>query len=104
METPITDIGTEVFETLKNVLDPEIGLNIVDLGLVYKASLDQGKLLVEMTLTTPGCPMSNTITTAAEQILQERFPALEVEVELVWTPMWTPDSISEEGMRQLNGM
>ncbi|WP_187261886.1 metal-sulfur cluster assembly factor [Pontibacter beigongshangensis] len=104
METQTPDLGHEVFETLKYIIDPEIGINIVDLGLVYKVSLENGVLSVELTLTTPGCPMSNTIVTAVEQILQQRFPAMQVQVELVWSPPWTTDMISEEGERQLNGM
>ena len=104
MEKQTPDIGPEVFETLKYIIDPEVGINIVDLGLVYKVSLQEEKLQVDLTLTTPGCPMSGTIVTAAEQILLKRFPNLDVQVELVWTPMWTTDMISEEGMNQLNGM
>lgn len=104
MEKQTSEIGPEVFETLKYIIDPEIGINIVDLGLVYKVSLEEDKLHVDLTLTTPGCPMSGTIKTAVEQILLKRFPDLEIEVELVWLPMWTTDMISEEGMKQLNGM
>ncbi|PRY01222.1 metal-sulfur cluster biosynthetic enzyme [Pontibacter ummariensis] len=101
METQTPDIGREVFATLKYIIDPEIGVNIVDLGLVYKVSLEGDQLNVELTLTTPGCPMSNTIIMASEQILHKRFPSLDVKVELVWSPVWTPDMISEEGLRQL---
>ena len=105
MEKQTSEIGPEVFETLKYIIDPEIGINIVDLGLVYKVSLEEeDKLHIELTLTTPGCPMSGTIKTAVEQILLKRFPDLEIIVELVWLPMWTTDMISEEGMKQLNGM
>ncbi|MEJ8800791.1 metal-sulfur cluster assembly factor [Pontibacter sp. H249] len=100
-QTP-EEIGPEAFETLKYIIDPEIGINIVDLGLVYKVSLEEDNLHVDLTLTTPGCPMSGTIVTAAEQILLRRFPNLDVKVELVWTPMWTTDMITEEGMSQLN--
>ncbi|MBC5994506.1 metal-sulfur cluster assembly factor [Pontibacter cellulosilyticus] len=104
MEKQTPDIGAEVFDTLKYIIDPEVGINIVDLGLVYKVALQDEKLQVDLTLTTPGCPMGGTIVTAAEQILLKRFPNLDVQVELVWTPMWTTDMISEEGMNQLNGM
>lgn len=104
MEKQTSEFGEEVFETLKYIIDPEIGINIVDLGLVYKVSLDKELLHVALTLTTPGCPMSGTIVTAAEQILLKRFPDLDVKVELVWTPAWTTEMISESGMKQLNGM
>lgn len=96
------DLGQEVFETLKYIIDPEVGINIVDLGLVYSVSLEGEQLTVELTLTTPGCPMGGTIVTAAEQILLKRFPDLDVKVELVWVPMWSTDMITEEGLRQLN--
>ena len=96
------DFGQEVYETLKYIIDPEVGINIVDLGLVYQVSLsEEGELVVDMTLTTPGCPMSGTIRTAAEQILLKRFPSLEVKINLVWSPPWSMDMITEEGMRQL---
>lgn len=97
------DLGHDVFETLKYIIDPEIGINIVDLGLVYQVSLQKQQLTVELTLTTPGCPMSSTILAAAEQVLHNRFPNLDVNVALVWSPVWTPDKITEEGLRQLKG-
>ncbi len=97
------DFGNEVFETLKYIIDPEVGINIVDLGLVYSISLDGDQLEVDLTLTTPGCPMSGTIVRATEQILLKRFPNLDVKVNLVWTPAWSTEMISEDGMRQLEG-
>ncbi|MBF9254124.1 metal-sulfur cluster assembly factor [Pontibacter sp. 172403-2] len=103
METQTPDIGNEVFETLKYIIDPEVGINIVDLGLVYKVSLADDLLEIELTLTTPGCPMSGTITTATEQILRKRFPHLDIKVNLVWSPPWSTEMITEEGMRQLEG-
>ena len=98
------EILQQTHELLKQIIDPEIGINIVDLGLVYKVSLEQGLLTVELTLTTPGCPMSSTIVKAAEQILMKRFPSLDVAVELVWSPPWSMEMISEEGERQLGRM
>ncbi|MBB6611617.1 metal-sulfur cluster assembly factor [Pontibacter sp. Tf4] len=104
METQVPEeFGNEVFETLKYIIDPEVGINIVDLGLVYEISLDGDKLEVNLTLTTPGCPMSGTIVTATEQILLKRFPNLDVKVNLVWSPPWSTEMITEEGMRQLEG-
>ena len=104
METQVSeDFGNEVFETLKYIIDPEVGINIVDLGLIYKVSLDGELLEIELTLTTPGCPMSGTIVNATEQILLKRFPNLDVKVNLVWSPAWSTEMISEEGMRQLEG-
>ncbi|WP_018479226.1 metal-sulfur cluster assembly factor [Pontibacter roseus] len=103
MKTQEQEIIDEAYEALKYIIDPEVGINIVDLGLVYKVKLneEEEKLKVELTLTTPGCPMSGTITTAARQMLDKRFPNLEIDIELVWLPQWTPEMISEEGMRLL---
>ena len=64
-------------------------------------ALDGDTLEVNLTLTTPGCPMSGTITNATEQILLKRFPNLDVKVNLVWSPPWSTEMITEEGMRQL---
>lgn len=97
------DFGQEVFETLKFIIDPEVGINIVDLGLVYEVSLAGDTLEIALTLTTQGCPMSGTIINAAKQILKERFPDLDVHVNLVWSPPWTIDMMTEDGMRQLEG-
>ena len=101
MDTPTPDRTQEVYDVLKYIIDPEIGVNIVDLGLVYDVQLTDQEIHVEMTLTTPGCPMSNTITMATEQILLRKFPHRQVTVELVWTPAWTPERISAEGLEQL---
>jgi metal-sulfur cluster biosynthetic enzyme len=101
MKTQEEEIVNEAYEALKYIIDPEIGINIVDLGLVYKVNLveEEEKLQVDLTLTTPGCPMSGTITTAARQMLDKRFPNLDVQVELVWLPPWSPEMITEEGLR-----
>ncbi|MEJ8755616.1 metal-sulfur cluster assembly factor [Pontibacter sp. H259] len=104
MEAQVSeDFGKEVYETLKYIIDPEVGINIVDLGLIYQVSLEGELLEVELTLTTPGCPMSGTIVNATEQILLKRFPNLDVKVNLVWSPPWSTEMITEEGMRQLEG-
>ncbi|MDX5347461.1 MAG: metal-sulfur cluster assembly factor [Hymenobacteraceae bacterium] len=90
---------------LKQVIDPEIGLNIVDLGLVYKLSVSEEKeIVVTMTLTTPGCPMSQTITATVTNLLETNLPEYKAKVDLVWFPMWDPEMITEEGQKQLNGI
>ncbi|MGV3538920.1 MAG: metal-sulfur cluster assembly factor [Rufibacter sp.] len=104
METKAPDTPEQVLEVLKYIIDPEIGINIVDLGLVYKVAVDEAKVYIELTLTTKGCPMSGTITTATQQILKRKFPTHEIEVELVWWPMWSPEMITDEGRRQLDEM
>ena len=104
METLKPDVIQEVLNTLKYIIDPELGINIVDLGLIYKVEASDKELDIELTLTTKGCPMSGTITTATQQILKRKFPNHEINVELVWWPMWTPEMITEDGRRQLEEM
>ena len=99
-----TQILSMANDLLKDVIDPEIGINIVDLGLVYELSLSEDKeIKVTMTLTTPGCPMSNTITGTVTNLLERHLPGYTVKVDLVWFPMWEPEMITEEGQRQLDG-
>ncbi|MDB5261292.1 MAG: FeS assembly system protein [Adhaeribacter sp.] len=98
------NFGEHIYELLKQVIDPEIGLNIVDLGLVYQVSLSDDKTInISMTLTTPGCPMGQVITGSVTNVLQKHYPDYEIKVELVWIPMWDSDMISEAGQAQLNG-
>ncbi|MCC6550887.1 MAG: DUF59 domain-containing protein [Ignavibacteriaceae bacterium] len=83
----------QVTTLLKNVIDPEIGVNIVDLGLVYGVAVTEDEVIITMTLTTPGCPMHNSITTWTENIIQQNAPGGKVTVNLVWEPAWTPARI-----------
>lgn len=91
----------DVLETLKSVIDPEIGLNIVDLGLVYDVQISEHMILIIMTLTTPGCPMHGSIVDWVQRIVSMSFPNKLIDVQLVWEPRWTPDKMSEEAKRQL---
>ncbi len=91
----------DVIETLKSVIDPEIGLNIVDLGLVYDVQISEEMILIIMTLTTPGCPMHGSIVDWVQRIVSMSFPNKLIDVQLVWEPRWTPDKMSEEARRQL---
>lgn len=93
----------QVIEALGMIIDPELGINIVDMGLLYSAEIDeQGKsILVEMTLSSRGCPMGAAIIGGSETILKSYFPGYSIDVKLVWEPMWLPDFISEEGRRFL---
>jgi metal-sulfur cluster biosynthetic enzyme len=93
---------SQVYAALRQVLDPEIGLNVVDLGLVYEVDCaDDGDVVVTMTLTTPGCPLHDAIDRAVQRALG-RLPGVgRVRVNLVWTPPWNPDMISEAGKAAL---
>lgn len=91
MSEPTTE---ELLEALKDVFDPELGYNIVDLGLVYGAKMQDKAAMITMTLTTPGCPASDVIQAGVRQRLEE-VPGVEVvDIELVWEPAWTPLAMS----------
>lgn len=89
---------------LKNVYDPEIDLNVVDLGLIYEIlfSDDPKKVNCLMTLSTQFCPMGESIVDSVKYSLESNFPESEVEVTLTFDPPWTADCISEEGRAHLN--
>ncbi len=93
--TPLTD--ELVLETLRQVIDPEIGVNIVDLGLIYRFAYADGKLTVTMTLTTPGCPMHESIADGVRNILLTLAGVTDVAVEVVWDPPWSPAMMTEAG-------
>ncbi|BDG59610.1 metal-sulfur cluster assembly factor [Caldinitratiruptor microaerophilus] len=92
----------DVRQALRNVIDPEVGLSVIDLGLVYDIDIQEdGSVRVKMTLTTPGCPMSGSLPRVAEYALARVPGVTNAEVELVWDPPWSPDRITEEGRRLL---
>ena len=78
---------------LYQVYDPEIGLNVVDLGLIYGVRVDGGTVNVDMTLTSPGCPSGPEIISSIEQEVKTLPGVEQVQANLVWTPFWTPDRI-----------
>lgn len=88
---------TKVMETLKQVIDPEIGCNIVDLGLIYNVAIDGGKVRVEMTLTTQGCPMHESIAWGVKTALLNLEEVEEADVQVVWDPPWHPGMMTEVG-------
>jgi len=91
----------EVYDVLRTCYDPEIPVNIVDLGLVYAVEIHQRRVDVKMTLTARGCGMGGYIAAEAEQRLLELPDVDEATVELVWDPPWDPSRISAEGRRLL---
>ncbi|MEK6690188.1 MAG: metal-sulfur cluster assembly factor [Nitrospirota bacterium] len=92
----------QILDALRDVIDPEIGINIADLGLVYSAEEKDGEFSVSMTMTTAACPMGNMLRAQARDAIKKRFPeARSVNVELVWTPPWNPDMMSESAKRKL---
>lgn len=91
-------LDTEQIRTaLRKVVDPEVGANIVDLGLIYRIDLADNKLLIEMTMTSPACPMGEMIIDDAYAELDRILPAdCQPEIKLVWEPPWAPSMMSEK--------
>jgi metal-sulfur cluster biosynthetic enzyme len=101
---PENNFKENIYGLLKQVIDPEIGINIVDLGLVYEVAVSEDEIItITMTLTSPGCPMGQMITSAVTNLLEKHMPDFQMKVELVWMPRWDSDMISEAGQAQLNG-
>jgi len=80
---------------LANVLDPELGINIVDLGLIYDVQITDDSVAVKMTMTAPGCPLHSYMTDAAQKEVEKLEGVKSVKVELVWDPPWTSDKMSD---------
>lgn len=91
----------EVYDVLRTCYDPEIPVNIVDLGLVYDVQVNDQKIDVKMTLTTQGCGMGGYITSEAEQKILDLPDVQEAKVELVWEPPWEPSMMSLEAKKTL---
>lgn len=92
----------DILQTLHGVNDPEVGVNIVDLGLVYSAEIQGDNVRIVMTITTPACPMHSYLTEEVREAILGQYDGVEnVSVELVWDPPWSPQMISEKGKRQL---
>jgi len=86
-----------VNQALLQVIDPELGCNIVDLGLIYGIAIDGKKVKVTMTLITPGCPMHESLTQGVQNSLLHLDGVDEAEVELVWEPRWQPSMMNASG-------
>lgn len=102
-ETEKEMIKSKVVEALRNVYDPEIPVNVYDLGLVYRVDVaDDGQVEVDMTLTAPGCPIATMILSSAEASIRENVPEIKgVKVRLVWDPPWNPLRVTPEGREAL---
>lgn len=94
-----------VIAGLREVRDPEVGLNVVDMGLIYQLRIDEisKRILVVMTLTTQFCPMGHAIIDGVEHNLQSRFPDYGVQVSVTFDPVWNQQMISQEGRAFLGG-
>ena len=97
-------LGERIVEALRTVYDPEIPVNIYELGLIYRIDIapDQDAVEIDMTLTAPGCPVAGSMPVMVEHAVRGAIPELkDVTVELVWDPPWTPDRLSEAARLEL---
>ena len=102
LQLSASDALDAAWDALRGVYDPELYLDVVSLGLVYDVRADDGNLVVEMTMTTPGCPASEVLPEMARAAIADAVDgAVEVEVRVVWDPPWSPAMIDEEAARAL---
>lgn len=100
---PNSFLKQQMMETLRLVMDPELHINIIDLGLVYAIEIEapQKRVKVEMTLSSSYCPMGESIVSAVKNCIEGHYEGYEATVDLVWEPVWSYDSITDEGKRLL---
>lgn len=92
----------KILSALEGVLDPEVGVNIVDLGLIYDVSIDEnGKAQIEMTLTIPECPLADQIVDHVKRVAAQTPGVKAVEVRLVWEPKWTPARMNDQAREEI---
>lgn len=93
----------QIIESLRTVLDPELQINVIDMGLIYQitAEPEATEIVIEMTLSSSHCPMGEAILKSVQNRIETDFPGHTVDVRLVWEPQWTYENITEEGLRQL---
>ena len=93
---------TDIREALRHVDDPEIGVNIVDLGLVYRIELEGARVRIAMTMTSPACPLVDYLKDLVTSAIRERVPdVMDVDITIEWEPPWDPDMMSDEARHQL---
>jgi len=103
MNTPALN-ETLILEALRQVVDPEIDCNIVDLGLIYGVTIEGSKVTVQMTLTTQGCPMHESIAWGVKMALLNLEGVEDAEVEVVWDPPWHPSMMSDYGRARVGAV
>jgi len=91
----------QIMEKLKEVYDPEIPVNVVDIGFIREVKVEEGKVEIKMTLTNPFCPMHSFITKEVQDAVEEIDGVKSVKIELVFDPPWTPDDIKESAKEKL---
>lgn len=92
----------EILHFLKEVIDPELEINIMDMGLVYKVDYNaEGKITINLTLSTKNCPMGDVIINSVESCMQKHFPGFEIIINMVWEPKWSKDFLTAAGRKEL---
>ncbi len=94
----------EILNALQSVSDPEIGMDIVNLGLVYEAQINDDKVYIKMTMTAPTCPVTPWILAEAQRVVENLQGVEAADVELVWEPPWNPSLMTDYAKEQLNMM
>ena len=98
----VTPTVEDIEEALRDVIDPELGINVVDLGLLYGVNLDGTKVVVDMTLTSAACPLTDVIEDQAAQALEGMVTSMRIN--WVWLPPWGPERITTEGREMLQAL
>ena len=98
--TPVTTADVE--EAMRDVIDPELGINVVDLGLVYGVALEDGTAVIDMTLTSAACPLTDLIESQCAAALEGLVDAFRIN--WVWLPPWTQDRITDDGREQMRAL
>jgi len=86
---------------LYSVIDPELGIDVVNLGLIYGIDIDDDSVTVTMTLTTPGCPLHESMSSAVYNAIRMLDPEKDVKINLVWDPPWTPERLTDQAREML---
>ena len=99
----MSDLKEKIVSVIKKIYDPEIPVNIYDLGLIYKIEiLENQKVMIKMTLTSPNCPVAEELPNSVKHNIMKLEEVKEVDLELVWDPPWTKDKMSEAAKLELN--
>jgi metal-sulfur cluster biosynthetic enzyme len=101
MTTDEPDLIATTRQALRHVWDPELGVDVVSLGLIYDIRVVDGGIEVDMTLTTPGCPVSEQLSGEAALAVRQALPDVPVNVQVVWEPPWTPERMAPDAVSNL---
>ena len=98
----MSDIKEKIISEIKKIYDPEIPVNIFELGLIYKIQINKEKVYIEMTLTSPNCPVAESLPNSVKENILKVEGISNVDLKLVWDPPWTKDKMSEAAKLELN--